>query len=182
MLAHNHVMLSRESRKGGGMAQISMLKLVHSSSVHIKQRDDGIGNSFLLAIIYHPPGHYSNFVDDFSEFEDNLANYSDNVVLMGDFKIHVNNRSDTLAKCCVHHRHIWIQIACPVADPVEIIALHVSPYTSALSDHCLLTFQKCQIFRSTTCCLDTKLPELRNAYFSSVINLNKNNPKLLLAL
>jgi len=91
--------LSRESRKGGEVAQISSSKLVlrpksrymfssfevlaFSSSVHIKQRDHCIADSFFLAVVYHPPGAYSNFVVEFSEFAADLATYSDNVLLMG---------------------------------------------------------------------------------------------------
>ena len=105
--------LARESRKGGGVAQISNSKLVlrpkssyifsshvlaFSSSARIKQRDHGITDSFFLAIVYRPPGPYSIFMDEFSEFAADIVTYSDNILLLGDFNIHVNNPSDSSAK------------------------------------------------------------------------------------
>ena len=163
--------LARESKKGGGVAQISNSKLVlrpkssytfssfevlaFSSSAHIKQRDHGIADSFFLAIIYRPPGPYSIFMDEFSEFAADVVTHSDNVLLIGDFNIHVNNSSDSLAKAFLSimdtfgfKQHVQQPthtggntLDLILTRGVEITDLCVSPYTSALSDHCLLTFQ-----------------------------------------
>ena len=72
--------------------------LAFSSSARIKQRDHGIADSFLLAIVYRPSGPYSIFMDEFSEFAADVVTYSDNILLMGNFNIHVNNPSDSPAK------------------------------------------------------------------------------------
>jgi len=104
---------------------------------------------------YHPPGPYSNFVDEFSEFAADVATYSDNVLLMGDSNIHVNNPCDSLAKAFLSIRdtfgfkqHVQLPthtggntLDLVLTRGFEIIDSCVSPYTSALSDHCLLTFQ-----------------------------------------
>ena len=112
----------------------------------------GIADSFFLAIVSRPPGPYSVFVDDFSEFVADLATYSDNVLLMGDFNIHVNNPSDSLAKAFLSiidtfgfKQHVQ-QPTHTGGNTLDLVLtrgveIHVSPYTSALSDHCLLTFQ-----------------------------------------
>ena len=56
-----------------------------------------VPDSFVLAVVYRPPGPYSVFLDEFSDFAADLATYSDNILLIGDFNIHVNNPSDSLA-------------------------------------------------------------------------------------
>ena len=163
--------LARESRKGGGVAQISNSKLVlrpkssyifssfevlaFSSSGRIKQRDHGTTDSFFLAIVYRPPGPYSIFMDEFSEFAADVVTYSDNILLMGDFNIHVNNPSDSSAKAFLSiidtfglKQHVQQPthtggntLDLVLTHGVEMTDLCVSPSTSALSDHCLLTFQ-----------------------------------------
>ncbi|KAK0136724.1 hypothetical protein N1851_027105 [Merluccius polli] len=57
--------------------------------------------SYPTQLFYRPPGPYSLSVDELSEFADDLVTYSDNVSLIGDFNIHVNNPSDSLAKVCL---------------------------------------------------------------------------------
>ncbi|KAK0131362.1 hypothetical protein N1851_033943 [Merluccius polli] len=83
--------------------------LAFCSLVPIKQTKS-IADSFFLAIVYQPPGPYSLFVEEFSEFAADLVTYSDKVLLVGDFNIHVNNLSDSLAK-------VWFQTACPAPYP-----------------------------------------------------------------
>ena len=84
-----------------------------------------------------------------------LLRIQDKILLMGDFHIHVNNSSDGLAKAFLSITDT-LRFRQLVQDPthiggntldlvltrgVDISDLVVSSYTSALSDHFLLTFQ-----------------------------------------
>ena len=125
-----------------------MLALCTSAPREAKRVPD----SFVLAVVYRPPGPYSVFVDEFSDFAADLATYSDNILLIGDFNIHVNNPSDALERAFLsitdtlgfkrHPTHIGgSTLDLVLTRGVDISQLVVSPYTSALSDHFLLTFQ-----------------------------------------
>ncbi|XP_072772758.1 uncharacterized protein [Nerophis lumbriciformis] len=47
-----------------------------------------------MAVIYRPPGPYSDFINEFSEFVADLVTHADNIIIMGDFNIHMNAPSD----------------------------------------------------------------------------------------
>uniref|UniRef100_A0A8C5D3Y3 Endonuclease/exonuclease/phosphatase domain-containing protein n=1 Tax=Gouania willdenowi TaxID=441366 RepID=A0A8C5D3Y3_GOUWI len=51
----------------------------------------------IFAIIYRPPGPYSEFLAELSEFILNLVLSSDKILIVGDFNIHVDKDSDSLS-------------------------------------------------------------------------------------
>jgi len=51
---------------------------------------------FVLATVYRPPGHYTDFIKEFADFLSELVLAADKVLIDDDFNIHVDNEKDAL--------------------------------------------------------------------------------------
>ncbi len=51
---------------------------------------------FVLANVYRPPGHHTDFIKEFGDFLSELVLAADKVLIVGDFNIYVNNEKDAL--------------------------------------------------------------------------------------
>ncbi len=49
---------------------------------------------FVLATVYRPPGHHTDFIKEFGDFLSELVLAADKVLIVGDFNIHVENYKD----------------------------------------------------------------------------------------
>ena len=54
-------------------------------------------STVLLATVYFPPNPYSEFLYSVSDVVSNLVLQTDKVIIVGDFKIHVDVESDSLS-------------------------------------------------------------------------------------
>ncbi len=52
--------------------------------------------SLALAIVYRPPGPYTDFIKEFADFLSDLLLNVDKALIVGDFKIYVENTNDAL--------------------------------------------------------------------------------------
>ncbi|KAL0148132.1 hypothetical protein M9458_056534 [Cirrhinus mrigala] len=52
--------------------------------------------TFVLATVYRPPGHHSDFLKEFADFLSEVVLATDKVLIVGDFNIHVDNENDAL--------------------------------------------------------------------------------------
>ncbi len=75
--------------------------------LHIKlSREKSINDKspvmFVLATVYRPPGHHTDFIKESADFLSELVLAADKVLIVGDFNIHV------IMKSCIRisiHRH-----------------------------------------------------------------------------
>ena len=165
--SHINTHIPRDTGRGGGVAAI------FDSSLIINPRPKLNYNSFeslvlslsnptwktlqpiLFAIVYRPPGPYSEFLSEFSEFLSNLVLSTDKVIIVGDFNIHVDVDVDSLSTAfislldsigfsqsvnkpthCLNHTLDLV-----LTYGIEIEHLIVFPQNPILSDHHLITFE-----------------------------------------
>ncbi|XP_057191232.1 uncharacterized protein LOC130555221 [Triplophysa rosa] len=96
--------------RGGGVAAL------YNNSLSISQKSNSKYNSFevmvlhvstpntkdktlfklILAIVYRPPGHHTDFIKEFGGFLSELVLAADRLLVVGDFNIHVDNVTDAL--------------------------------------------------------------------------------------
>jgi hypothetical protein len=108
----------------------------------------------LFAVVYRPPGPYSDFLTEFSDFISNLVLEWDNIIIVGDFNIHVDDCNDSLSKafCSLldgvgftqnvrepthKHKHTLDLV---LTYGIEAQNVEVLPQNPLLSDHFLITF------------------------------------------
>ncbi len=74
--------------------------------LHIKlSREKSINDkspvTFVLATVYRPPGHHTDFIKEFVDFLSELVLAADRVLIVGDFNIHVDNEKDALGSAFI---------------------------------------------------------------------------------
>ena len=50
----------------------------------------------MLATVYRPPGHHTDFIKEFADFLSEIVLAADKVLIVGDFNIHIDNEKDAL--------------------------------------------------------------------------------------
>ncbi len=55
----------------------------------------------VLATVYRPPGYHTYFIKEFADFLSELVLAADIVLIVGDFKIHVDNEKDSLGSAFI---------------------------------------------------------------------------------
>ncbi|XP_051728841.1 uncharacterized protein LOC127501090 [Ctenopharyngodon idella] len=94
---------ARQKGKGGGVA------VIYSNIYSISQKSFKYNSfetmvlyvtlcklTFVLATVYRPPGHNTDFIKEFADFLSELVLAADKVLVVGDFNIHVDNKKDAL--------------------------------------------------------------------------------------
>uniref|UniRef100_A0A8C1ZG26 Reverse transcriptase domain-containing protein n=1 Tax=Cyprinus carpio TaxID=7962 RepID=A0A8C1ZG26_CYPCA len=56
---------------------------------------------FVLATVYRPPGHHTDFIKEFADFTSKLVLASEKVLIVGDFNIHIYNEKDALGSAFI---------------------------------------------------------------------------------
>ncbi len=67
----------------------------------IKSINDKSPVTFVLATVYRPPGHHTDFIKKFADFLSELVLAADKVLIVGDFNIHVDNEKDALGSAFI---------------------------------------------------------------------------------
>ncbi len=70
--------------------------VLHITLSREKSSNDKSPVIFVLATVYRPPGHHTDFIKEFGDSLSELVVAADKVLIVGDFNIHVDNEKDAL--------------------------------------------------------------------------------------
>ncbi len=70
--------------------------VLHITLSREKSSNDKSPVMFVLAIVHRPPGHHTDFIQEFGDFLSELVLAADKVLIIGDFNIHIDNKKDAL--------------------------------------------------------------------------------------
>ncbi len=75
--------------------------VLHITLSREKSINDKSPVMFVLATVYRPPGHHTDFIKEFADFLSELVLAADKVLIVGDFNIHVDNEKDALGSASI---------------------------------------------------------------------------------
>ncbi len=84
------------SQKTGFKYNSFEVMVLHITLSREKSINDKSPVMFVLATVYRPLGHYTDFIKEFGDFISELVLSADKVLIVGDFNIHVDNENDAL--------------------------------------------------------------------------------------
>ncbi len=73
--------------------EVMVLRITLSRETRVSDKSPVM---FVLANVYRPPGHHTDFIKEFADFLSELVLAADKVLIVGDFNIHVDNEKDAL--------------------------------------------------------------------------------------
>ncbi|XP_050967090.1 uncharacterized protein LOC127166056 [Labeo rohita] len=205
--------------KGGGVSTI------YSNIFSVSQRTDFKYNSFevmvlhitlsretsvndkspmtsVLATVYRPPGHHTDFLKEFADFISELVLATDKVLIVGDFNIHVDIENDALAAAFTDilnsigvRQHVSGPTHCQnhtldliLSHGIDVNAVEILQQSDDISDHylvsCILQMTKTvnstpyykygrTITSTTKDCFLSNLPDL-----SEFLSMSNSSEKL----
>jgi len=155
---------NRVGKRGGGVA------ILHKESLPCKKQKTQTFSTFellevfaksptrniRLCCVYRPPsGHaFSHFIDEFTVYLDQHATSTGNLLIVGDFNIHLNNKSDNKAitfSTLLNTMNLTQHVSAPTHDKghtldliisrtVESTVERVDHHPATFSDHTPITF------------------------------------------
>ncbi len=89
------------SQKTGFKYNSFEVMVLHITLSREKSINDKSPMMFVLATVYRPPGHHTDFIKEFADFLSELVLAADKVLIVGDFNIHVDNEKDALGSAFI---------------------------------------------------------------------------------
>ncbi len=84
------------SQKTGFKYNSFKVMVLHVTLSREKIINDKSPVMFVLATVYRPPGHHTDFIKEYGDFISELVLAADKVLILGDFNIMVDNEKDAL--------------------------------------------------------------------------------------
>ncbi len=122
---------------------------------------------FVLATVYRPPGHHTDFIKEFADFLSELVLAADKVLIVCDFHIHVDNEKDSLGSVFIDipnsigvKQHVSGPIHCRnhtldliLSHGIDASAIEILQQSDDISDHYLVSgiFHIAKAVKSTPC-------------------------------
>ncbi|XP_052444554.1 uncharacterized protein LOC127986312 [Carassius gibelio] len=122
---------------------------------------------FVLATVYRPPGHHTDFIKEFGDFTSELVLAADKVLIVGDFNIHVDNEKDALGSAFIDilnsigvRQHVSGPTHCRnhtldliLSHGIDVDSVEIIQPSDDISDHYLVLCKLhiAKIVNSTSC-------------------------------
>ncbi len=78
--------------------EVMVLRITLSRETRVSDKSPVM---FVLATVYRPPGHHTDFIKEFADFLSELVLAADKVLIVADFNIHVDNEKDPLGSAFI---------------------------------------------------------------------------------
>ncbi len=78
--------------------EVMVLRITLSRETRVSDKSPVM---FVLATVYRPPGHHTDFIKEFADFLSELVLAADKVLIVADFNIHVDNEKDALGSAFI---------------------------------------------------------------------------------
>ncbi len=116
---------------------------------------------FVLANVYRPPGHHTDFIKEFADFLSELVLAADKVLIVGDFNIHVDNEKDALGSAFIDilnsigvRQHVSGPTHCRnhtldliLSHGIDVSGVEILQQSNDISDHYLVL---CKLYIAKT--------------------------------
>ncbi len=126
--------------------------VLHITLSREKNINDKSPVMFVLATVYRPPGHHTDFIKEFGDFLSELVLAADKVLIVGDFNIHVDNDKDALGSAFIDilnsigvRQHVSGPTHCRnhtldliLSHGIDVNAVEVLQQSDDISDHYLV--------------------------------------------
>ncbi len=114
--------ISSISQRSGFKYNLFKVMVLHITLSKETSVNDKFPVMFVLATVYRPPGHHTDFIKEFADFLSELVLAAGKVLIVGDFNIHVDNEKDLLGSAFIDILNsIGVKNTCQDLLIVEII-------------------------------------------------------------
>ncbi len=97
-ISSNILSISQRSGFKYNSFEVMVLHITLSKETSVNDKSPVI---FVLATVYRPPGHHTDFIKEFADFLSELVLAADKVLIVSDFNIHVDNEKYLLGSACI---------------------------------------------------------------------------------
>ncbi len=121
---------------------------------------------FVLATVYRPPGHHTDFIKELADFLSELVLAANKVLIVGDFNIHVDNEKDLLGSALIdilnsigvkqhvsgptHCRNHTLDLI--LSHGIDVSGVEILQQSDDISDHLVsCTFHIAKAVKPTPC-------------------------------
>ncbi len=134
------------SQKTGFKYNSFEVMVLHITLSREKSINDKSPVMFVLATVYRPPGHHTDFIKEFADFLSELVLAADKVLIVGDFNIHVDNEKDALGSAFIdilkhvsgptHSRNHTLDLI--LSHGIDVNGVEILQQSDDISDHFLV--------------------------------------------
>ncbi len=139
------------SQKTGFKYNSFEVMVLHITLSREKSINDKSPVMFVLATVYRPPGHHTDFIKELADFLSELVLAADKVLIVGDFNIHVDNEKDALGSAFIDilnsigvRQHVSVPTHCRnhtldliLSHGIDVNGVEILQQSDDIADHYL---------------------------------------------
>ncbi len=145
----NILSISRRAGFKYNSFEVMVLRITLSRETRVSDKSPMM---FVLALVYRPPGHHTDFIKEFADFLSELVLAADKVLIVGDFNIHVDNEIDALGSAFIDilnsigvRQHVLGPTHCQnhtldliLSHGIDVSGVEILQQSDDISDHYLV--------------------------------------------